>query len=219
MTVTVLLLALGMSNAYLLENEHGLYLVDAGPPSAGKRIMREIDRIGKPLRLIFITHAHFDHYGAAAAVQRVCGTPVAIHPADASAIASGCTPLGTARGRGRLAQALQPLVSRLLPTEPVNADLLLEDSQHLDEYGLDAVLLHTPGHTPGSSCLLVENRLSFVGDLLSSNGRPHAQELFADDWSRLPASLARLQNAQPEWVFTGHGRRPISGDALREMHC
>ena len=213
-----------MAQAYLIEGERGLVLVDAGAPHSERRIVAKMRALGRDdLRLIYITHAHLDHYGSAAALRRLTGAPIAVHRADAQAMAGGETPLGSARGRGRLTQALLPLAewplwpNRFLWPEPTPPDLLLEDGDTLHAYGLDAVVLHTPGHTPGSTCLLVKGRLAFVGDLLSTNGRPRVQHLYADDWSLIPRSLARLQAQDPAWVFPGHGHRALSGKALLSL--
>jgi hydroxyacylglutathione hydrolase len=211
-------LSMGLAQAYLIESEAGLVLVDAGSPHCEHHVLRRMQALGREdLRLIFITHAHLDHYGSAAGLRRLTGAPIAVHRADAEAMARGDTPLGTVRSLGRLVQRLLPLLESVLRPEPTAADLLLDDGEELGDYGLDATVLHTPGHTPGSSCLLVEGRLAFVGDLLSATGRPHVQRLFADDWSLIPVSLARLQALRPERVFTGHGRHPVSGEALQRL--
>ncbi|MEE8120077.1 MAG: MBL fold metallo-hydrolase [Anaerolineales bacterium] len=65
------LLPLRMSNAYLIELPAALVLIDAGSPGDTQKILSRLNAfIGKPLRLIHITHAHLDHYGAAASIQR-----------------------------------------------------------------------------------------------------------------------------------------------------
>jgi glyoxylase-like metal-dependent hydrolase (beta-lactamase superfamily II) len=218
MSLQVHSIPLGMARAYLIEAEAGLALVDAGLPRYERRVLRRMRTLGRDdLRLIFITHAHLDHYGSAAALHRLTGAPIAVHRADGEAMARGETPLGSVRGRGRLLRALLPLLESYLRPEPAVADLLLDDGDDLGAYGLDAVVLHTPGHTPGSSCLLVEGRVAFVGDLLSTVGRPHVQRFFADDWSLIPGSLLRVQALRPEWVYVGHGRRPLSGQALQHL--
>jgi hydroxyacylglutathione hydrolase len=214
---------LGLSQAYLLETDAGLVLVDAGLPHQERIILRHLralrsaDASPLNLRLIFITHAHLDHYGSAAALRRLTGTPVAIHRADAEAMARGETRLGLTRGSGKLMRILLPLVEWCLRLEPVKADLLLEDGDHLGDYGLEARVMHTPGHTLGSSCLIVEERLGFVGDLLTNNGRPNLQRLFAEDWSLLNQSYARLQEMELETAYPGHGRSPVSGKALQQL--
>jgi len=218
MSLGVHSIMLGIATAHLIESNTGLVLVDAGLPHCERSMMRRMRSLRRDdLRLIFITHAHLDHYGSAAASRLLTGAPIAIHRADGDAMARGETPLGSARGRGRLTWAFLRLFGLHPRTEPTPSDLLLEDGDNLRAYGLDAVVLHTPGHTPGSSCLIVEGRLAFAGDLLSTSGRPHVQGSFADDWSLIPESLDRLQALKPEWVYAGHGRRLLSGEALQRL--
>lgn len=218
MTLQVHSISVPTSSVYLLEYETGMLLVDAGPPHVEKTILRYMESLGRSdLRLIFITHAHFDHYGSAAALKRATGAAIATHTLDAPAMAEAASPLGQPRGRGKLASPLMPLFQQWMPTDPVQADLLMEDGDNLHDYGLDAYLLHTPGHTPGSSCLIVENRLAFVGDLISANGHPHVQAYFANDWSQIPRSLARLQKIHPQLVYAGHGNAPFDDATLQSL--
>ncbi|MFZ5916811.1 MAG: MBL fold metallo-hydrolase [Chloroflexota bacterium] len=218
MPVKVHPLSMGLVQAYLIQGEAGLVLVDAGMPGFEQRVLQRMQTLERQdLRLIWITHAHLDHYGSAAALRRRTGAPVAIHRADAAAMAQAETHLGAVRGRGRLVGALLPLLQRALRPQPTPADLLMVDGDGLQDFGLDARLLHTPGHTPGSSCLIVEGRFAFVGDLLSATGQPHSQRFFAHDWSQIPHSLARLQALKPERIYPGHGRGHIGGEALARL--
>ncbi|HUS93801.1 MAG TPA: MBL fold metallo-hydrolase [Patescibacteria group bacterium] len=219
MNLKVHAIPLKLSMAYLIESEAGLVLVDAGLRGEEKRILAKIKILGRvDLKLIYITHAHLDHYGCAAAMRRITGAPIAIHCQDAEAMAQGETRLGTARNFGRVIQALLPLANPLLRPEPVRADIMLEDGQVLTEPGLPATVLFTPGHTMGSTCLLFENRFAFAGDLVTNSGQPRRQRFFAEDWSLLPGSLARLQEQNPETTYSGHGMEPIRGQQL-QMLC
>ncbi|MFV9675469.1 MAG: MBL fold metallo-hydrolase, partial [Anaerolineales bacterium] len=171
---------LRLSNAYVVELPTALVLVDAGSPGDTQKILSRLNAFGsKPLRLIYITHAHLDHYGAAASIQRATNAPLAIHAEDAGTMAKGETHLGHVRGRGRITATLMPIVRRLFPVEPVTADSVLQDGQDLGDFGLPGQVLHTPGHTPGSTSLIVDDRLAFVGDLFSTFGKPHTQRLYA----------------------------------------
>jgi glyoxylase-like metal-dependent hydrolase (beta-lactamase superfamily II) len=140
---------------HLIEGRDGVVLVDAGAPRKEELILRRLREIGRDdLRLIYITHDHLDHYGSAAAVKRSTGAAIAVHEADAEAMALGRTPLGSVRLWGHLVKAL---------------------------------LLVAPEHL-----------------------RPHPQLLHASDWAQLRESIRRLQALAPEWVYTGHGNRPMS---------
>lgn len=204
---------------HLIETEAGVYLVDAGSPGKERKILKQMYLLGREdLRLIFITHAHFDHYGCAAALRRLTGAPIAIHESDSKIMAKGETPLGTVRGRGKIAQVLLPIAEKFLQPEPTQADILFNEGYGFMDVGLEASAVHLPGHTPGSSGLLVEGRMAFVGDLLSTTGRPHVQRYYATDWSQVAESLDRLKALDPEWVYTGHGTLPLSGDGLQRLH-
>ena len=196
--------------AWLIEQENGLILVDTGFPDNADRILQIMQEIGRDdLRLIYITHGHLDHYGSAASLHERTGAPIAAHEADAEAMRQGKTILGTARRHARLIEALQPFWELLphLKADPAPPDILLKDGDDLSEFGLDAKVIHTPGHTPGSTCLLLKDKTAFVGDLLAGPGPPRQQYLYADDWAQIPHSVERLKAANPEWIYTGHSRR------------
>jgi len=98
---------MGIAPARLIESDASLVLVDAGLPRYEHRVLRRMRALGlDDPRLIFVTHAHLDHYGSAAALRRLTGAPIAIHRADGDTMARGDTPLGSVRGRGRLMWAL-----------------------------------------------------------------------------------------------------------------
>lgn len=218
MAVIVHKIRVGVSLCYLIEGDEGVVLVDTGTRGHEHGIIRRLGRLGgKDLRLVFVTHAHLDHYGSAAALRRLTGAPVGIHRADAEAMARGETPLGEVRGWGKVMQGLMPLIGRFTRPEPTPADVLFEDGGRLDAFGIDAEVLHTPGHTPGSSTLVVEGRLAFVGDLVSTRGRPHAQLFYATDWPALDRSLRCLQGLDLDRVYTGHGGRTMSGKAFNTL--
>jgi glyoxylase-like metal-dependent hydrolase (beta-lactamase superfamily II) len=213
-------LSLGLGRAYLLEYPAGMILVDCGSKRQERQVARVMQRLGRSdLRLILITHAHLDHYGSAAALRCLTGAPVAIHRLDAAAMAQAQTIVGQTRGFGRLIQSILPLAELALRPEPLQADLLLEDGDDLESFGLNGRVLHTPGHTEGSACLWVEERLVFSGDLILTTGKPHAQELYAQDWSLIPSSLRRIQALHPQRVYPGHGRTPLGDDELQKLEA
>ncbi|MCB0088658.1 MAG: MBL fold metallo-hydrolase [Caldilineaceae bacterium] len=213
-------IALGPINCFLIESAAGLVLVDAGLPMLEQPILDKMAEIGRDdLRLIFITHAHIDHYGSAADLRRRTGALIAVHRADAEAMARGATALGSVRHLPyEVSNVVLPWIEPMLTIEPTPADILLGDGDRLDEYGIDAFVMHTPGHTLGLASLILEDRVAFVGDLIAVHQRGQGQSSFADDWAVLANNLARLQQYVPELVFTGHGHRPLTNAELQQLY-
>jgi glyoxylase-like metal-dependent hydrolase (beta-lactamase superfamily II) len=208
----------GLGCAYLVEGDGGPIVIDTGSPGSAHRILWWLRSLGRGAPcLIVVTHAHFDHYGNAATLRQCTGAPIAIHRADAEAMASGETQLGDVRGRGRLGKWLLPLVETLLRPEPTPADVVLNEGDDLARYGLAATVVHTPGHTPGSISILTTNGLAFAGDLISTTVGARSQHLYAHDWDQIGPSIRRVQAYQPVWVYGGHGLRPVSGDRFQAL--
>lgn len=217
MTIRVHPIKAGMAWCHLVECNDGLILVDAGSRGHHDKILARARALGKPLRLLFITHAHLDHYGSAAAIRRATGVPVAIHRADAGDMARGATRVGTVRLWGHLVKRMLPLVERIAGPEPLEADVIVDEGDDLSRWGFDARVLHTPGHTPGSCTLLTGDSTAFVGDLVSPMLFPHPQMIYATDWEQLAASVRRVQALSPARVYCGHGGAAMGGEAFRRI--
>ena len=199
-------LSLGMGCAYLLEHGSGLTLVDAGSPGVERVVLRLLENLRRDgLRLIYITHAHLDHYGCAAALRRLTGAKIAIHQADAQAMTDGETHLGLTRGRGRVVQHLFPLIGKLLRPEPTPPDITLEDGQDLSELGLPA--------------RVVQYLFPLIGKLLHPEPTPpditleDGQDLSA---SGLPARVVHTPGHTPgsTCLWVEEGRLAFAGDLV-----
>jgi hydroxyacylglutathione hydrolase len=215
MNIKVHPLTLGFVQAYLIETPGGLFLVDCGMPGQEKNILPAMQKLGRQeLKLIFITHAHTDHTGSAAALQRLTGAQVAVHRLDAQALRTATMP---ARRRSWLLRQLMRITTRLVHLQAVEPDILLEDGDSLECYGLPGKVFHTPGHSPGSCCLVLEDGSGFVGDLVLTSGRPHLQHNIVDNWQQLHATYQRLGDLGMERVYVGHGQRSLSGAELNAL--
>lgn len=222
-------LTLGPSTLYLIEpegvaedhNDKGVLLVDGGIPGLERIVLAYMDYKGIPrdkLDLIYITHAHPDHYGSADALRDETGAEITVHAADAPAMTAGEFKLGTVRDWEWVSEMTVPAVERILSQlRPTPPDFTIADGDRLDDYGIDGYVVEAPGHTRGSTVLMLEDAYAFVGDLASNTGGAHAQESYADDWDQLAESLRRVQALEPELVFAGHGPDPMSAEEFQAL--
>jgi len=213
-------LACGLGFAFQIEAPRGLFLVDSGSPGQQERVLAKMKALRRTdLKLIWITHAHYDHYGSAAALRELTGARIGVHPQDARSLIIGHSPLGTPHYYGFIFALVQPMVNRIWSLPATPPDFILEDGETLERFGFNASVLHTPGHTPGHSCLLLPNSTAFAADLIASFPSSRLQFLVATDWSQLPNSIRRFQAAQPEWTYSGHSQHPIPGMMLQKISC
>jgi glyoxylase-like metal-dependent hydrolase (beta-lactamase superfamily II) len=84
-------------------------------------------------------------------------------------------------------------------------DIWLEDGMDLNGYGLDARVLHLPGHTRGSSGIFTAEGDLFCGDLLISHRRVPRKNRLIDDEAVMDASIEKLKKLAIRKVYPGHG--------------
>lgn len=211
-------ISLGFAFAYLLEDETNFYLVDAGFRRQEKRILQVMEEKGnKPLKLIFITHAHVDHYGSAAALRRLTGCKVAVHRDDAGFLTRGESPLGELYGRAKLMKVMLKFMGPFQRPEAVTPDILLEDGEDLSPLGIPGRIIHTPGHTPGSSCLMLYDGRTFAGDMLSSDSGNHLQKFFIMDANALVESYRKMYTLPINHLYCGHGNQVVSAAEFHRL--
>ncbi len=155
--------------------------------------------------LIVNTHAHFDHVGANAALRRATGAPLLMHADDLTLY-------------GLLSQQAAYLGGIFPVPERVPVDRRLADGETLQAGALEARVLHTPGHSPGSICLLVESAppLLLSGDTLFAGGIGRT-DLVGGDEEALMRSLRErlLALADDTQVIPGHGPLTTIGQERR----
>ncbi len=177
-----------MSNTYVFFKEGERQAIVVDPAFEGDRIIRCLEEEELTCQAILLTHGHFDHIAAVDELRDKYGALAYIHQLDADMLGD---PEKNAGG----------LMGMQLKIKP--ADRLVQDRDVLHLAGLDIVVLHTPGHTPGSACYIVEGCI-FTGDTLfaASIGRT---DFPGGSMEQMMASLEKLRNLQGDYiVYPGH---------------
>ena len=168
-------LNLGITNCYLLRCPEGYLLIDTAYPDSYRRFRRAIDSLGVELdqiRYLLLTHHHDDHAGFAARLVAETGCTTVVHRDALPALSRG-TSEETMKPVNRCIKAVFALFHLIHPdfsypglTAAENGVLVSGDNHDfLKSIGIDGKILHTPGHTADSICLLVDDA-AFTGDTL-----------------------------------------------------
>jgi hydroxyacylglutathione hydrolase len=190
------------ANAYIVDTEEGLMLVDTGMPANAMKIADAIEDIGYELsevRTIAITHADVDHLGSAARLKELTGARIAIHEADAPRMS------GEARHRppGGPLRWFFGLFSRLMPVPTAKPDVLLHDGDCVGGWQV----VHVPGHTLGSIAF-ERDGVIFSGDALVSDEEHRVvppQEPLSEDHRAAVASAEKIRAMGWRLLLPGHG--------------
>jgi glyoxylase-like metal-dependent hydrolase (beta-lactamase superfamily II) len=178
----------GFANSYV----YGTILVDAGVlPMAVKPFKDQINTI-------VLTHCHFDHTARVKEIAHMCKAKIAIHKNDARGLLEDTWSLSMHFG------ARSPGIA---------PDVVLTEGDFIG----DLQVLHTPGHTPGSICLLAERELLlFSGDTVFSDGCFGRYDFPGGSRIDLARSLDRLALLDVEGLYPGHGE-PVEQGGSRHI--
>ncbi|MCJ7731859.1 MBL fold metallo-hydrolase [Candidatus Bathyarchaeota archaeon] len=201
-------------NSYLLKTESGYFLIDTGITKTRDQLEKTLVDAGcQPgdLRLILITHGHMDHVGSAVYLRDKYRTKIAMHRGDLRMVETG--DMFVDMKRGVMTGFIGSLMKGFgLASDKFTPDVYLEDNQSLNEYGLDATVIHTPGHSAGSTSILTAEGDLFCGDLFNNDKKPQKASIIQDA-EMLDASVEKIRAIETSTVYPGHGK-PFTMDQL-----
>lgn len=205
-------------NAYLVEDEEGLFLIDAGAPGAHKGILRYLQYLQRrpdEVKAIAITHYHFDHVGGAAAMKVATGAQVYAGAADVPYIEGKMPPWQPPLDS--FMRILGRLLSAFFKAQPCVVDRILREGDRVGPL----VAVATPGHTPGhTSYYWPQRRVLFVGDALVAqpNLRGPRRD-YTMDMATARGSVKHLAELAVEILCLAHGEPILSqgGEALQRV--
>ncbi|MEA4895863.1 MAG: MBL fold metallo-hydrolase, partial [Oscillospiraceae bacterium] len=178
-------------------------LIDTCNYKDGPKILERI--MGKNVRLILLTHGHFDHVSSAKYLSKRLGVPIALSAEDVPIIGKGedSILLGTTL-LGRASSLVSKPVLRKSTYSYFEPDIMLEDGQDLSEYGVKARVVALPGHTKGSVGVLTDDGDIIVGDAMFNVFRPTVARIFENE-KAMRQSVERIKKSGAKTIYVGHG--------------
>lgn len=223
-------------NCYLIEDDEGVTLVDAGLPSMWGLLTDTLRRLGRgpgDVRALVLTHGHFDHVGFARRARVELGVPVLVHPADDHLAAH---PYSYKPQRNRLLYPLThprslPVLGRMAMAGALRVRGI-EDTQELAvgstlEVPGRPTAVFAPGHTGGHCILHLPGRDTVIsGDALvtldpytGATGPQIVASAATADTARAMESLRPVEATGASTVLPGHGEPWTDGVASAVSHA
>ena len=196
----------GGSNSYLLKGNDGYLMVDAGMKGAASKVKHQLAGLGinpGDIKHILITHDHYDHTGGLSELRELTGAKVLIHGEELKDN-SGYTNQSSGFYRV-LVKVVGMLTPEGKPDEKHKADIIIENDMDLHSLGYPARIICTPGHSPGSVCLITDDRQCLAGDTLFNMFPGSHYPIIVYDRKKLAASYKRLEKEDCLIYFPGHG--------------
>lgn len=201
---------IGYSNAAFIANGDQSIIVDTGVKGHMKKFriwIREAGLKPEDIKLIILTHTHYDHTGNLKKLVKYTGAKVLVHSNEFENLKNGFTPIPL--GLGKYSSFISELGRKVIPKyaspKPFIADIINEDVYDLAPFGLKAKIISTPGHTKGSQSVIIGDKL-ISGDtfLNMKNGRifppfANAPEVLLETWEK-------LFQLNIKTVYPGHGK-------------
>ena len=177
------------SSVYLVNRK---ILIDAGMNS--DLIIKQIEKYIKitDLELIILTHCHYDHTAAAAAIAEKSGAKIGIHKADLEGVNDEYLSVSVLFG------------DRAPVAKPT---IIYEEGDKIDiGNGEYLEVIHTPGHSRGSICLYEPvSKSLFSGDTVFSGGGFGRMDFEGSEPEKMPGSIEKLTKLDVKTLYSGHG--------------
>lgn len=218
---TIIQVLSGRSNAFILTNGKTNILIDTGPGFMWSTLQRTLERLKiDEIELLILTHSHFDHAANAGKIKKNFCCKILIHKLEADYLNNGenIIPQGTNAITGLLVKLLASRILNYTRYEPCTFDYAPENSFDLSEFGFNAYVMHTPGHTGGSMSLIVDNEIALVGDTMFGVFGWTVYPPFAVDPGKMITSWGNLLETGCTTFIPSHGSAKSKGLVARDYN-
>ena len=199
-------------NCYLIETLDGFILIDTGFTKRRLEIDNFLSNKGitpenRKLKMILLTHGDFDHTGNAKYLKEKYNSKIALHNDDIGMVEHG--DISWNRGMNGFMRVMGKIMTvvlgmQLKKEDRFVPDIILENEQKLNEYGLSAKIITLPGHSKGSVGVLTEDGLFFCGDILENTEEPGPARMVSDSVD-MEQSIEKIKALEFKYAYPGHG--------------
>lgn len=200
----------GRSNVFLTTNGTFNILIDTSPRNRLAKLQRNLEKLEvETIDYLILTHSHYDHAQNANWIRRRYKARVVVHCTEAQYLENGSNtiPQGTNPFTRFLVSRFGKWFAKMQRHEPCGVDIAVDSSFDLRKTGIPVYTLHTPGHSPGSMSVIVDDEIALVGDALFGVLRGSISPPFADDIGLMVRSWGTLLETQCSIFLPAHGNQ------------
>ncbi len=206
----------GRSNVFLVSREDHHILIDTSTKPGYRTIRKTLDSVisdGGKAEALILTHAHMDHAANAAKIKAAYPIKLIAHRDDLPHFTDGTNPevRGTRPFIRFITDTFEKPLSRMMRYSPVEIDIVMDDRYDLNPLGINGYIIHTPGHTPGSISVIVDDEIALVGDAMFGVSRNSVFPPFALDVKAMVQSWKVLLDTNCSTFLPSHGSENSRG--------
>lgn len=205
------------SSAYLIMSKGHLFMIDCGDGNFDE-IDKACDDLGSSLsdiEFLVVTHAHVDHVANLKKLKEICQLKVIAQKNAQKYLQNGFSPFpgGTSILNRMMAWLLDKISTSTGEFPAAQADILVEHTYSLKNWGIEGAIHYTPGHSEDSIIIIIDKKYCFTGDTMFNHFPWTVYPMFANDEERLKNSWKYIKGFKMiEKFYPGHGEpfsRPL----------
>lgn len=214
---TIIQLLSGRSNVFLLTNGEKNILIDTSPGYMWNSLVKRLKRFNvKSIDYLILTHTHTDHAENSGRIKEVFNASVIVHKNEADRLTSGnnVIPQGTNLFTRVMVNLLAKRLASKFNYEPCKYDFLVDTVFDLNDFGFNAYIMHTPGHTDGSMSVIIDNEVAIVGDTMFGVFKWSVFPPYADNIKQMINSWGKLLETGCNVFLPSHGSKKTRGELV-----
>ena len=205
---TIFQILSGRSNVFILTNYEKNILIDTSTARNWNRLENELAKLKiDHIDVLILTHTHHDHAANAHRIKKKFNSTIIVHSAEADYLNRGINliPNGTTLLTRILVKLFAKKYLSKFKYDPCEYDILIDSTYDLKTLGFNAYIMHTPGHSPGSMSVIIDDEMAIVGDAMFGVFKNSVFPPYADNIKQMIVSWGKLLETNCNVFIPAHG--------------